>query len=666
MQQEQALGIARMLVKAGVPVFVAHPDSSSSSGWSLPFGWESTEPDTAAVEAWRPGMALCAVTGRTFDLVDVDTYAGGDERAIPMPKAYLLAETASGGRHYFVKTLGVGSLDGKVAPGIDIKSGTAEGTGRGFAFIAPTVRRSKVDGVPREYRWVVGAEGPVLPTPDQLAADGSGALLAARVLEIRRTAVSATPRTVPQSVARREWESAVQGLRSNIAHWQRYGWGGEAHSSILASTTHLARLSTERAEEAFFWAFRDAGAEPDGNDLSKLHSALEKAVPDVVVPDAELSSAEAFFLGGEAPPQPFGMGPSLPADAGGAVFAGSASDPLTGMPAGDMFAPVTRERFRNRKPPPPAAYGAFGGAVPLFYAEGVHWLQGESESGKTWVALAVVADVLRHGERALLVDYEDTEDRVLERLDALGVTDDEIERLVYVDGHTASFSDIVGHVAVTQYACMVIDGVTSALTSAQLKGRDEQEMTLWCDHLPRRATMAICIDHVVKSKDDRGGMAIGSQAKKSVVTGSSFEVVCITKFGRGSNGEIRLNLQKDKPGALRGAGVKSIKLHFVSNPGTQAVTLSRAGAAGASAAAFFDATAETEHAVRVKEVMGIIEAYYAAGGKATSSVHALVPVLRRELGVSAKNDVMREAIRRRNQGLGMPVQSVMDTDAESP
>ena len=116
MQQEQALAIARMLVKAGVPMFLAHPDPNKRSGWALPFGWEQSEADTSVIDAWRPGMALCAVTGHTFDLIDIDPRSGGTEADVPMPHSYLTAETPSGGRHHFVKTLGVPSLDGKVAP----------------------------------------------------------------------------------------------------------------------------------------------------------------------------------------------------------------------------------------------------------------------------------------------------------------------------------------------------------------------------------------------------------------------------------------------------------------------------------------------------------------------------------------------------------------------
>lgn len=664
MQDEQGLAIARMLVKAGVPMFLARPNPQSKIGFDLPFGWETNEPDVSVVDAWRPGWALCAVTGHTFDLVDIDPRSGGDESLIQMPHIYLTAETPSGGRHHFVRTLGVSSLDGKVAAGIDVKSGTEDGVGRGFAFIAPTVRRSKVDGSLGTYRWIVGPKGPVLPTPDQLAADGTGGMLRARVLELRRSSAadSSTPRHVPHSVASREWETAVRRLATDVAHWQRHGWGGEAHSGILAATMHLARLDGDRAREAFEWAFSSAGATPDSSDWQKLESALERAVPDVVVPDAELSAAEAFFLGGDAPPSLGGSLAGAGSTAASLMTSGLGSVAVPGAGVADVFAPVTRERYRNRTPPPPATYGAFGGAQPLFYADGVHWLQGESESGKTWVGLAVVADVLRQGGTALYIDHEDTLDRVLERLECLGVTDDEIERLVYLDPTLVTFRDIVFHVHDTQYSVMVVDGVTSSLSMARLSGRDEQELTDWCDILPRKARMAICIDHVVKSKDDRGGMAVGTQAKKSVVTGSSFEVICVTKFGRGTNGEIRLNLQKDKPGSLRGAGIKSIKLHVVSDPAAGTVSLLRAGkgaAAGGPAEVFF---AADDVNTRARALLPRVHEWAGSHPGFSVSARTVTRVLREEFNVQASNEILRRVAQLYHAGTGLSVDLSDDGD----
>lgn len=631
---DSALQVARGLVAAGMPVFLARPDATSRTGFSLPHGWEQVRPDPGVVDAWRPGWALCAVTGHVFDLVDIDPRSGGDERSVPMPQVYLSAETPSGGRHYFVAPLGVPSRDG-VYPGVDLKSGTPDGRGRGFAFIAPTERVSKVDGLLRSYRWggLSARDGVLRPLPD----DHTGAALRTRVGELRTHGpADAAPRTIPRSVARREFDNAVQRLTERVRHWATYGWGGEAHAELLAASTHLARLAPEHAEAAFLAAFRAAGVDPDWSDLAKLHSAIDSAVPDVVVPDEQYSAVDLFFAGGDATPEP--PGPVRAVDA----IPAQPSDP-------GAFAFVGAERARRRTPPEPAVFAAFGGGVPLVYADGVHWLQGESESGKSWVADAVALDVLRSGASVILVDYEDHEAAVLERFAELGATDDDFERLVYVSGLDVAHADIVSHlrgsIGTRDYGLLVVDGVTAALSSAGLSGRDEQELTAWSDRMLRTTRAALCVDHVVKAVDDRAGMAIGSQAKKSVVTGTSFEVVCIEKFARGLNGVIELRIQKDKKGGVRSAlkGRSRVRLRFVSDFDTGRVQLAVPEAVGE---AVDPSQALAELQARGAAVMALVAALedYPAANPGHSARH-LLSLLRDEMNRQGRTDDMRDAVR---------------------
>jgi hypothetical protein len=157
----QALDVARALAAAGVPVLVAYPDpegktqSGRATGYALRGGWQATTPNPDYVGAWRPGLALVAVMGCGIDLVDIDPRNGGDLAALGgiLPEVIGEAESPSGGRHLFVASMGVRSRD-DVLPGIDVKAGDPEGQGRGFAFIAPTVRPSKVTGERVAYRWI--------------------------------------------------------------------------------------------------------------------------------------------------------------------------------------------------------------------------------------------------------------------------------------------------------------------------------------------------------------------------------------------------------------------------------------------------------------------------------------------------------------------------------
>jgi hypothetical protein len=176
--QERALEIARAMAAAGIPVFVA-PEGWPEVKSAAVRGWQTTAPNPAYIDAWQPGKRLCAVMGHGLDLVDLDTRNGGDIAKLNggMPTVYGVASTPSGGWHGFIKSLRVRSRDG-LLPGIDVKAGDDRGQGRGFAFIAPTVKPSKVTGELRAYQWV---RPPDLDALRAAADDRSGEKLAALV-----------------------------------------------------------------------------------------------------------------------------------------------------------------------------------------------------------------------------------------------------------------------------------------------------------------------------------------------------------------------------------------------------------------------------------------------------------------------------------------------------
>jgi hypothetical protein len=210
-------------------------------------------------------------------------------------------------------------------------------------------------------------------------------------------------------------------------------------------------------------------------------------------------------------------------------------------------------------------------------------------------------------------------------------------------------ADIVSHlrssVGTRDYGLLVVDGVTAALSSAGLSGRDEQELTRWADRMLRVTRSALCVDHVVKAVDERAGMAIGSQAKKSVVTGTSFEVVCLEKFARGVNGVIELRIQKDKKGGVRSAlkGRSKLRLRFVSDPTTGAVRLAVPEAVSADVD---PSRALAELHARGAEVMGLVAALeeYPAAAPHHSARH-LVALLREEMNRAGRTDDLRDAVR---------------------
>lgn len=186
-RQREDLDIARGMARAGVPIFVAERDPAgvghNGTGFWLPTAWQQTVADPNVVDRWRPGMALCALMGCGLDLVDIDPRNGGDAATMngSTPTYYAVAFTPSGGIHGFHRSTGAGSRD-NVFPGIDIKSGLADGSGRGFAFLAPTERVSKVTGELGTYTW---AQAPDLEALANSADDRSGEKLAARIRSMK-------------------------------------------------------------------------------------------------------------------------------------------------------------------------------------------------------------------------------------------------------------------------------------------------------------------------------------------------------------------------------------------------------------------------------------------------------------------------------------------------
>lgn len=282
-EQRAGLDVARRMATAGIPIFVAHPDPAgkghNGTGFWLPKAWEQTAPDPAVVEQWRPGMALCALMGCGLDVIDVDPRNGGDAAAMngSTPRSYGSALTPSGGVHSFIASLGTGSRD-NVYPGIDVKGGQVDGSGRGFAFIAPTVRPSKVTGELAPYQWA--QEPDVVLLAAQGCSDASGAALAERIRTLkgdggvtkvsgpdwyREFLLSREPQSAPAA------ERAINDKLRAIAGWVPASGVGFRDVLLAAAFTLGGYVGGGYLDEAAAEAkLRDAVCEawpaPDGDD----------------------------------------------------------------------------------------------------------------------------------------------------------------------------------------------------------------------------------------------------------------------------------------------------------------------------------------------------------------------------------------------------------------
>lgn len=160
--ESEALDVARRLIKAGVPVFSAPPNGVKPGHYVLPAQWQLTVPSETWLEKWRPGWALAAVGGHVCDFLDTDPRNGGHlseaemRQAGQWPRSFGRQSTPSGGTHDLISATGERKAT-NFMPGLDLQAGAPDGSGRGFVWIAPTVRPSKdIDRLGQlvAYRWV--------------------------------------------------------------------------------------------------------------------------------------------------------------------------------------------------------------------------------------------------------------------------------------------------------------------------------------------------------------------------------------------------------------------------------------------------------------------------------------------------------------------------------
>lgn len=320
-EQQHALDVARWLAASGVPIFLARPagpgdtERQQAVGFVLPPSWQTTAPDPRVLDHWAPGMAVAAVMGCGLDLLDVDPRSGGTMPAgFPMPHIYLGALTPGGGAHAFIASMGVGSRDG-VFPGVDIKGGLPDGSSRGFAFIAPTIKSSK-GGEPKPYRWAQLPQAAVWRD----GTDGTGAALAAAVTAARgpKAPAGKAPATSGVGGALGEYldqrtphstlvaDRRIAAELTELAGMAAVGGAGfrtalQRAGMILGGYVGAGHLDEPDARERLETAVAAVWGTPDSDDLLWIQQGLTDGIRR---PFAVYDPVDAVFGPGEDEPEP--------------------------------------------------------------------------------------------------------------------------------------------------------------------------------------------------------------------------------------------------------------------------------------------------------------------------------------------------------------------------
>lgn len=199
----------------------------------------------------------------------------------------------------------------------------------------------------------------------------------------------------------------------------------------------------------------------------------------------------------------------------------------------------------------------------LLYAGKMHVFQAEPSSGKSWIALAAVKEVLDLGGSAVYLDHEDTPAGILRRLRYLATDPDAMrDRLAYVrpvgrygPAERLQMERILDRV---NPDLVVIDGVGESLSRNGLSEDKADDVLRWFDLFPRpiaeTGAAVLMIDHVAKDPEQRGRWARGSGAKLGAIDGASYQVKIVQPFSRNRAGAVKLVIAKDRPGGVGAIG----------------------------------------------------------------------------------------------------------------
>ena len=151
----------------------------------------------------------------------------------------------------------------------------------------------------------------------------------------------------------------------------------------------------------------------------------------------------------------------------------------------------------------------------LFYPATINSLQGEPGAGKTWVAHAAGAGVVRAGGFAVFLDYEDAPSTAASRLLALGLDISELDRVGYfqVAGpwQDADVIWLTELVKVGTVELVVLDSVPESLAAEGADENHSRDVGRWAARLPRLLARAgacvLLVDHVTKAEEGRGRWA---------------------------------------------------------------------------------------------------------------------------------------------------------------
>ncbi|MGW1614473.1 hypothetical protein ACWCQZ_34530 [Streptomyces sp. NPDC002285] len=205
--------------------------------------------------------------------------------------------------------------------------------------------------------------------------------------------------------------------------------------------------------------------------------------------------------------------------------------------------------------------GHLSGDMPLgiFYRGKINGVHAESEAGKSWLACFVAMQEIRAHRHVAYIDFEDDAPSIVRRLKTLGASREEIEKYFHYYNPSGPLTGIdereVQRLISLGGSLAIFDGMTEAMALEGLDGIKAEDVAAWHAKVTKAFAAAqwavVVLDHIPHD----GNRAIGSQHKKSAITGVSYFLDPVHPIGKGVIGKSRLRVEKDRPAWVRAHAV---------------------------------------------------------------------------------------------------------------
>jgi hypothetical protein len=523
-------------------------------------GWQhKSSRDPAQIAAWFAGtdhvvLVHCGRSGLVvFDVDEFDQVP--DVMAEHLSTAPFQAtrpdEQPGRGHYLFAQPAGrsIGNSTGSLANGW----GEVRGL-NGLILVAPAGTR----------RWVRTGEIPVLP--EELAEalnDASPASDAASDAAVKAFITEHTDRNRPGVLA-----GHVCALKKKFAA------GESRHMSLVSVLTGAmkeARIGLYTAQEAI-----DTLRDMFLAEVAKQPASAKQGEPRKgKVAESEFAGILGWAVGQALAADPDDIrtrvNEKMPATNLDAPKNDSANFTDDTAAAGDMgsttgstdsWAPVDLGPYLRGEivPPQPTIGIVRSDGLRLIYPGREHAILGETECGKTWLALGCVAAELNQGNHVVYVHYEESDaTSTVERLQLLGVDESLILQLLHFLTPTEPATpEQIARLVGLRPSLVVHDGVNEAMALHNdeiyaVAGGSAFRRRLVVPFLAVGAATVAC-DHLPLGSDRSRRDAFGTVHKGNTLNGARLLLENKEPFGRDMRGRSNVFVTKDRPGQLRSRG----------------------------------------------------------------------------------------------------------------